>query len=31
MNAHKAMFSSYDEFIEKCFEKCTNCTKEQSE
>lgn len=31
MSAHKAMFSSYDEFIEKCFEKCTNCVKEQSE
>ena len=31
MRAHKAMFSSYDEFIEKCFEKCTNCVKEQSE
>lgn len=31
MSAHKAMFSSYDEFIEKCFEKCTNCIKEQSE
>lgn len=30
MSAHKAMFSSYDEFIEKCFEKCTNCVKEQS-
>lgn len=31
MRAHKAMFSSYDELIEKCFEKCTNCVKEQSE
>ena len=31
MRAHKAMFSSYDEFIEKCFEKCTNCVKGQSE
>jgi len=31
MSAHKAMFSSYDEFIEKCFEKCTNCIKEQIE
>lgn len=31
MRAHKAMFSSYDEFIEKCFEKCINCVKEQSE
>ena len=31
MRAHKAMFSSYDEFIEKCFEKCTNCLNEQSE
>ena len=31
MSEHKAMFSSYDEFIEKCFEKSTNCIKEQSE
>lgn len=31
MSAHKAMFSCYDAFIEKCFEKCTDCIKEQSE
>ena len=31
MSAHKAMFSSYDEFYRKnVLRKCTNCVKEQS-
>lgn len=30
MTTHKAMFSCYDDFIEKCFEKGTDYIKEQS-
>lgn len=30
MNEHDAPFSSYDEFIGKCFEEYTNCIKEKT-